>query len=318
VKTRIVFFDRVALELSVVRTRDGGAQIRGTYTKFLGRPNDPHVTVIFEARNGLLTPHFSAKPPGRRPKRHYFEPISEERLIGTMTELGDGMTRSFADALRAVELSALEPEGWRVRVADPKPVTRWLRSAARRPPFGEYRVDESTIGAFVLHVLRTSAPPTALKELPADRPARLLLARFVNEQLEVQSLFHFPNGCGAQLPGGEIIQARPPGWYALDGNFADEEDLARIFPPDHVRQIGEEFMACLSRHPRVEGSDGDVSALPTGFSKILGFYATDLLTLMVGLRLETIELRQRGKAPRVLPPHDDARADSSPAATVRE
>ena len=60
-KTRVVFFDRVALELSVERTRDGRANIRGAYAKFLGRPNDPHVTFIFEARDGLFTPHFSAR-----------------------------------------------------------------------------------------------------------------------------------------------------------------------------------------------------------------------------------------------------------------
>jgi hypothetical protein len=306
-KTRIVFFDRVALELSVARARDGRANIRGVYTKFLGRPNDPHVTAIFEARDGLLTPHFSADSPGGKPHRHYFTPVREDRFISTMTDLGDGMTRRFADALEAVDLDALEREGWTVHVADGKKVARWLRLAARRRPFGEFRVDGSTIGAFVLHVLQTRGLPTELKQFPADQPGRLLLVRLADERLEVRNLFHFPNGCAARLPGGEIVQARPPGWYVLDGSPVDEAEFARFVPPDRVREIGDELMECLSRHPRSGGEGGDISALPPGFSSILGFYAADLVTLMVALRFDAIDQRRRRKASaRSGRPHDDA------------
>jgi hypothetical protein len=71
-----------------------------------------------------------------------------------------------------------------------------------------------------------------------------------------------------------------------------------VFPLERVRQAEEEFLECLSRHPPTENDGGDISGLPPGFASILGFYATDLLALMVALRFEAIKHRPSRRADR--------------------
>ncbi len=292
-KARIVFFDSVAVELSVRRCDDGTGNIRGVYTKFLGRPSDPHLTFIVEARKGLYTPHFSAECETGTPFRHYLPVIPENALVDELTRFGDEMVRKFARTLEPADLDSLEREGWTVHRVNWKAVRRWMRPAARRGRFGEFRIDARTISSFVLHVVRTATLPRALMAFPADQPARAVLIRFDEKgDLQVRSLFHFPDGFGCRAPDGEIVLAHAPGWYVQPCAFADDAVTRHLVPADRLAQVRDEIRACLARYPRA-GEQVDPSALPLGFAWILGFFSDDLLHVLLALRHEDIERRRR-------------------------
>ena len=288
-KVSICLFDQIRLEAGVERRDDGTYSITKLFPKFLGRPQNPHISIFAEPEDGCFAPHFTAGNRGPREFRRKLARIPSARVAETIAQIKRDAVLKFAQAVEPADLRALEDGGWTVHWVDLRALRRWMRLARRQSRV--FKITHTTGFTLIRHLLKNLVLPTWLESFPRDRWMRLIALRRGESGCppELRVLLFSPDGVATPDAAGNPLMTAPPGWYWYKMEDSVGDLFSRIVPPAAVEMVVRQVTDYLARYPRREPQvekNGTVEVPPFVWN-IFGFYASELFKAAVAATIES-------------------------------